>query len=194
MSTRNPDTLFRGGETSILFRGLRASRLPPLWDCFWAFLNKGLVKKSIIWAILNFLNSIPFQKRFWSFLHPAQRGFRGFQGSRQNLNLPDPDTLFRGVRYSFLFRGLRASRLPPLWDWYRAFLNKGLVKKSIIWAILNSLNSISFQKRFDGSSQLALLQEKRRFRQAKRKEVDSGTKGDWSSKGFQGVSGFQKKS
>ena len=33
---------------SLLFRGLRASRLPPLWDCFWAFLNKGLVKKSII--------------------------------------------------------------------------------------------------------------------------------------------------
>ena len=28
------DTLFRGGETFILFRGLRASRLPPLWDCF----------------------------------------------------------------------------------------------------------------------------------------------------------------
>ena len=51
-----------------------------------------------------------------------------------------------------------------------------------------------FRKGFDGSSQLALLQEKRRFRQANRKEVDSGTRGDLSSKGFQGVSGFQTKS
>ena len=28
----------------------------------------------------------------------AQRGFRGFQGSRKNLNHSDPNTLFRGVR------------------------------------------------------------------------------------------------
>ena len=55
-------------------------------------------------------------------------------------------------------------------------------------------NSIPFQKRFDGSSQLALLQEKRRFLQANRKEVDSGTRGDLSSKGLQRVSGFQTKS
>jgi len=42
-------------------------------------LNKGLVKKSIVSAILNFLNSIPFQKRFDGFpiqLKGVSEGFR----------------------------------------------------------------------------------------------------------------------
>jgi hypothetical protein len=57
---------------------------------------------------------------------------------------------------------------------------------------LNFLNSIPFQKRFDGSSQLALLQEKRRFRQAKRNEVDSGTRGDSGKGESKGLESFRK--
>ena len=36
--------------------------------------------------------------KFLEPVDPAQMGFRGFQGSKQNLNLSDPNTLFRGVR------------------------------------------------------------------------------------------------
>ena len=46
LSPRNPDALFRGGETFILFRGLRASRLPtPFVELILFIFEQGFSKE-----------------------------------------------------------------------------------------------------------------------------------------------------
>ena len=108
--------LYLGGcKHSLLFWWQGTSRLHPLRDCFFAFFWQGLVRKSIIWALLIFLHSRTFQARFgvWSLLLPARRVLRASERVWERVQIGKLFhrwkhiselwvTLFRGVK-TFIF-------------------------------------------------------------------------------------------
>ena len=61
------------------------------------------------------------------------------------LTLENPNTVFRGVNHSSLFRCW--GRVPPLRDWFLASFKKGVVRKLTVWAFLDfSIQGIQIGK------------------------------------------------